>query len=154
MFMALKDVFKVSRKTFLDPKAWVDYDGVKRSFSLTWAIVGGLFAPPVVKEEGKETFEEAIARFGLTEAEIQEKANNYLMFSLIFVACGSVALLFSFYLLFYIGTFLGFILGFAVVLLFSAQAFRYHFWYFQIKCRKLGCTFEEWWQGKPNTNQE
>lgn len=26
----------------------------------------------------------------------------------------------------------------------SALSFRYHFWWFQMRKRKLGCTFEEW----------
>jgi len=26
----------------------------------------------------------------------------------------------------------------------AALCFRYHFWWFQVKKRKLGCTFEEW----------
>jgi len=25
-----------------------------------------------------------------------------------------------------------------------AQAFRYHFWYVQLKIGKLGCTFDDW----------
>ena len=34
----------------------------------------------------------------------------------------------------------------ALVVMFIALvlAFRYHFWYFQIKQRKLGCTIQEW----------
>jgi len=32
----------------------------------------------------------------------------------------------------------------ALLLLCVAQAFKYHFWLFQIKKNKLGCTFSEW----------
>jgi intracellular multiplication protein IcmV len=33
---------------------------------------------------------------------------------------------------------------FLFCLFISALCFRYHFWYIQVKKRKLGCTFKEW----------
>ncbi len=35
-------------------------------------------------------------------------------------------------------------LGFAAICL--AFAFRYHFWLYQMKRKRLGCTFQEWYQ--------
>ena len=60
---------------------------------------------------------------------------------------------FSLYLLFS-GFLLSCLLAIAVSILSLSQAFRYHFWYFQIKHRKLGCTFEEWREGKPRSAEE
>ena len=36
------------------------------------------------------------------------------------------------------------LLVFCFSLFITALCFRYHFWWFQVKKRKLGCTFDEW----------
>jgi intracellular multiplication protein IcmV len=42
----------------------------------------------------------------------------------------------------------GFFLLLTVTALLFANAFRFHFWAFQISQRKLGCTLAEWRRGK------
>jgi intracellular multiplication protein IcmV len=44
----------------------------------------------------------------------------------------------------YFGYFLGALLSLVVAFLALALAFRYHFWFFQIKQRRLGCSVSEW----------
>ena len=39
---------------------------------------------------------------------------------------------------------MGACMTFSLTLYGLSQAMRYHFWYFQIQSRKLGCTFQEW----------
>lgn len=144
--MALKDGLKVTRKTFFNPTGWLGYDMLKAQFSTNWQIIRNLYSPPVATR--KETFEQASQRFDLTEDKIQEISKNFRLYVTIFVASGSVTLLFAFYLLFVHGTFAGLILGIATSAVFFAFAFRYSFWRFEIINRKLGCTFDEWWQGR------
>jgi len=36
----------------------------------------------------------------------------------------------------------------ALTLYVLTQAFRYHFWLFQLRNRKLGCTLSEWWNAR------
>lgn len=150
--MALKDVFKVSRKTFFNPTAWFGYGEVKNVNRTIWDILKSLFTQSALTHP--ETFEEAKVRLKLTEEEIQQTGQNYLIFSLIFLAFGLFGFMFGCYVLYHHATFAGFMLGIAVTSLFLAQAFRYDFWYFQIKQRKLGCTFDEWWQGKISANNQ
>jgi intracellular multiplication protein IcmV len=91
-----------------------------------------------------ETFDEAVARFNLTEADLKEREKDYLFYAGIFLVLGLVSFVFGFYLLFVKRKFLDCLLGIAVAALFGTQGFRYHFWYFLIKQRKLGCTFDDW----------
>ncbi len=142
--MPIKDVFKVSRKTFINPSAWIGLPELKDTTKTLWQIVRGLFVVPQAGEP--ETFEESLARQGLTEEDVKEQAERYFIFAVIFATLAVVSVIFAFYLLFAERTFSGFLLGLAVTILFGSQAFRYHFWVFQIQSRKLGCTFEEWKQ--------
>ena len=145
--MPLKDAVKVSRKTFFNPRGWAGYDSLKTQVVITWGIVKNLFSPAAPRRQ--ETFEQAVQRLNLSEKEIQQVSNRYLVYAYAFVILGVGTLFFSFYLLLHHGTPAGWMLGLLTTALFFVFAFRYHFWHFQIKHRKLGCTFEEWRQGKP-----
>lgn len=145
--MAIRDVFKVTRKTFFDPAAWIDFNALRANTRNVWGSLGGLFAPlPTGKTE---TFAEAMQRLGLKEEDIERTGRNYFIFAALFAAIGACLLVFGFYLLFYHIAIHGWLICMALVAFCFAQAFRFHFWYFQIKYRKLGCTFEEWKRGKP-----
>jgi intracellular multiplication protein IcmV len=142
--MAVKDVFKVSRKTFFNPSAWL---GSKEIMAYNRIIIGsikGLFSP--AKPQRVETFEAAMQRLKLTEADIQQTARQYFLFVMLFVILSMTAFIVSFYYLFHHGTFAGWLLAMSVAILFASQAFRYDFWRFQMTQRRLGCTFKEWRQ--------
>jgi intracellular multiplication protein IcmV len=146
-FMPVKDVFKVSRKTFFNPRAWLGYDELKNQTKTIWDTLRALFTSS--KPQRQETFEQAMQRLQLSEKDIKEKQATYLNYAIAFIILAVCSFLSSFYYLIHHHTFSGMILGFAVTTLFATQAFRFHFWYFQIKHRKLGCTYKEWRQGKP-----
>ena len=147
--MSLWQVFKVNRKTFINPGAWLNIEGVKEANYWIWDSVKDIFVAPGAGDEvHQETFEETIKRQKLTEANIKQTMQTYFMFAMFFLGLGAIVLLFSLYLLFFYYSLPGLILGIASGGLFLGQAFKYHFWYFQIKHRKLGCTLAEWWRGK------
>lgn len=150
--MAVKDIFKVSRKTFFNPRAWLDYDGLKSQTTMLWGTLKRVFT--LAKPERQETYEEAMQRFGLSEAEAQERGQLYLAYAYFFLLFATSSIISGFYLLFHHKTISGWLLAIAVTALFLSQAFRYHFWYFQIKHRKLGCTLQEWRQGKVNPSED
>ncbi|MCL5975534.1 MAG: type IVB secretion system protein IcmV [Gammaproteobacteria bacterium] len=149
--MAIQDIFKVSRKTFFNPSGWLDTESLRIYNTTIWDSIRGLFITPVA--EKKETFEEAMARLNLTEDDVVKIQRNYLIYAVLFVCLGAALFLFSLYLLFHHASFYGWLLALVSAGLCGAQAFRFHFWYFQIKFRKLGCTFEEWRRGKPDESQ-
>ncbi|MBA3661637.1 MAG: hypothetical protein H0W64_07915 [Gammaproteobacteria bacterium] len=145
--MSVWQVFKISRKTFFNPSAWFDVASFKEGNRAIYDSVNGLFKIPEAKRT--ETFEQAVTRMGLSEETLQRRQTDYYNFALILFILGVIVILFSLYLLFFHFSLSGFIIGIPAAGLFLAQAFKYHFWSFQIKHRKLGCTFAEWRRGQP-----
>lgn len=145
--MPIKDILKVSRKTFFDPRGWLGYDTLKNQTQATWRFLKEAFTPTQVVRE--ETFEQAMEQMKVTEADIQKISLNYLSYAIFFAALAVPMFFYGFFLLIHYRTFGGWMLSMAVTALLLAQAFRFHFWHFQIKYRKLGCTFAEWRSGKP-----
>ncbi len=96
--------------------------------------------------ERKETFEEAVERLGMTEKDISDRKRNMLQTALVFAGISLLIFCYTVYLLLngHVGA--GF-LGLCVMLMALMMGFRYHFWYFQMKKRKLGCTIKEWFHG-------
>jgi intracellular multiplication protein IcmV len=150
--MALKDVFKVNRKTFLNPTAWIGYNEIKGNTRTIWSIFKNLITP--AKPEFTESFEESVQRQNLSEQDLDTTKQSFFAYAMIFLFLGGCAFLASFYYLFYHKTIAGWILALCVTTFLLAQAFRYHFWYFQMKHRKLGCTFDEWRSGKVTKSEE
>lgn len=142
--MAIRDIFKVSRKTFINPSAWIDLDALKTQNQMVWGALKSLFSTPVPVRE--ETFEQAVKRLGLTEDDIQTSISRYRTYALLFVGLALLVFIYAFFLLFYYGYLLAWLLAMAVCGLFLAQAFRFDFWAFQMRKRRLGITFNEWKQ--------
>lgn len=94
--------------------------------------------------EHQETFEEAKARQGLTDQALKSRARQCKFLALLFSAVGVASLCYAF--LFHLAR--GHILAMCMTLMVAAialcQAFRNHFWYFQIKQQRLGCSVREW----------
>jgi intracellular multiplication protein IcmV len=145
--MAIKDVVKVSRKTFFNPRAWLGYETLKESTQGFMGIMRSVFGQRVFEPAAKETFADAVARFNLTEKDLNEIKLTYFSYALLFVLIAVGVLVYGIWLLTH-GHFHATVLSLAIVVLLLGQAFRFHFLYFQIKHRKLGCTFEEWRSGK------
>ncbi len=90
-----------------------------------------------------ESFDEAQRRLKLTDEALTSRVRSLFRLS-IFMLCLAVALLIYTVYHFIFGTIHAGVLTFVLSLISLAFAFRYHFWYFQIKSRKLGCTLSEW----------
>ncbi len=122
-------------------KSWVSWDAVKSNSSYVKDNARSLFI--IQKPEHTESFEEAMKRLNLSEADIQERQSNFLRMVIIIGSFGALTLLYTLYLLWQ-ASFTSAALAFVVTLLCLVTACRYHFWYFQIKNHKLGCTIKEW----------
>ena len=144
--MAVRDIFKVSRKTFFNPSQWIDYEGLQAQNRALWLTIKNLFR--LEKSERVETFEEAVQRLNLTEEDIQKAYRDYRIYSIFFFALGITLFVFAFYLLLVHSSFHAWVLALCASAFSLTVAFRYDFWAFQIKHRKLGCTFAEWRQRK------
>ncbi len=140
--MALRDIFKISWKTFVNPIGWLDYDALKRENQLIYRIIKPTMT--IDKPTQQETFEEAQERLGLSEADIEAGQHRYRRYALLFALCGLLVFYYAFYLVFRYLSFPGFLLGIAVSMLFFAYAFKFDFWSLQMRRRKLGLTFADW----------
>src|SRR4029078_9012133 len=142
--MAIRDIFKVSRKTFFNPSAWLDYDTLKAQTVNIVSVLRNMFTIP--KPAKEETFEAALKRLNITEAEAEKAKTHYRSYALLLTLVALLAFLYSFYLLFTHHSIFTWLLGMAITALFLAKAFQFDFWAFQIKRRKLGATFNEWFE--------
>ena len=140
--MAVRDVFKISRKTFVNPRGWLGYDTLKAQTQTIWSILTSMTTP--AKATRVETFEQAMQRLNLTEVDVKATITAYRCYALGFFIFSLLALAYSFYLLFRYGTYTGWLLGMAVTALFASQAFKFDFWAFQMRRRQLGATFSDW----------
>ena len=99
------------------------------------------------KAKRTETFEEAMVRLRLSKADISQRTQEFKRLFIIFLVIFIVLLSYTVYLLSE-GSIRPGLVSLVLTFIVLAQIFRYHFWLFQIKQRKLGCTLREWfWQG-------
>lgn len=128
--------------SILNFRAWIDYDRSKAALKYITDGLKRLFVPQV---QQARDFEEVVEEYGLTEETLQKRAQSLrkIAIRMLFIACLIFA--YTIYLLF-TGIFMAFILSLVVTCIALTVSFRYHFWYFQIKQRKLGCTIGEWYR--------
>ena len=137
----IKNTGKRFGRTFLNFSAWMGTDTLRGYGAYINQSAKRIMKP--AQAEVEETFEEAMKREGLTEADIQKRQKHCFNVAIAFLGLGVAVFAYSIYLL-WNGHLMALLLGVGVTGLSLVQAFRYHFWYFQMKQRKLGCTFKEW----------
>ncbi len=128
-------------KPHVDAPTWVDLNFLSKSITSLVELGNGLIIPQ--KATYQETFDEAVTRLNLTEEDIQKRLKQFERLQVFFLLLILFALSYCIYLLIE-GTFTGALLCLSVVVITFSQVFRYNFWAFQLKQRKLGCTFKEW----------
>lgn len=131
---------KVFRKV-INIRYWSDYDRTKAGFLYLKQGFQKLFVPQ--KAQRADDFEEAVKKMNLTELDLSSRMNSLWRLSILMVVVASLIFVFAVYHLFS-GHFSAALLSLVVMSIALVLAFRYHFWYFQIKQRKLGCTIKEW----------
>lgn len=132
-------------KPFVDVPSWMGAREVGDYGRSIFSAVKGLFSTPP-PPESNEDFSVAIARLRLSEADLQRRAQQFAVLAYLFLVIGLGVLAYSISLLLD-GSFRGAVVGLAVTVFVLSLAFRNHFWLFQIKHRRLGCTFRDWLNG-------
>lgn len=133
--LLLKKVFNL--------KSWLDWERLK---AFTQYLYKGAKRFFVLEETtDTESFDAAKKRLKLTDNDLLVRQKGLLRLAIIMIVAATLLLAYAIYL-FYEGSFKGGILGLIVTSIALTLAFRYHFWYFQIKEKKLGCTFHEWFK--------
>ena len=125
----------------IDIRCWLDWSRVK---AFTLYLANGfsrLFVPQ--KEAHSESFEEAKTKLNLSDENMLAKQKALFRLSIIMLISAFLILIYAGYQIYY-GSIKAFLVSIIVVLIALVLAFRYHFWYYQIKHHRLGCTFNEW----------
>jgi len=133
---------KIAKRIF-NIRYWADWDRVKAFTVYLGTGIKRLFVPE--QNVASESFDEAMARLNINETDLTLKQKALFRLSVVMVVVGGLIFCYAGYQLFY-GSYKALFVSLVVMLIAFALAFRYHFWYFQIKHRKLGCSFEEWYR--------
>jgi intracellular multiplication protein IcmV len=128
-------------KPFVDVPKWIGYRQlVKSNCSLT-ALFKKFFIPE--KAHTQESFAVALQRLNLKESDLIQRRREFTRLMWIWIFLFFVTIAYSVYL--FMGHSLrGFFPSLAISFIILTQIFRYHFWIFQIKQRRLGCNFRDW----------
>lgn len=127
-------------------KNWLDYERLKGFTLYLFNGVKGVFVPkPQVVEDKSKSFSEVVATLELTEEELTARKKGLYRLSMVMFIVGLSILCYGIYNLI-MGFFLATMVSVVVASIGFVLAFRYHFWYYQIQQRKLGCTFKEWYR--------
>ena len=130
-------------RSFLPIKSALCVDDAKKSVDSFKKIVKDVYKRP--RAERVETFEAALTRLSLTEEDLKARYQDFQQLFYLFSLVTICLFFYAFYMLF-LGFVGGCLLSLAVCTLAGLQAFKRHFWMFQVRQRKLGCTVREWWQ--------
>ncbi|MDP3706358.1 MAG: type IVB secretion system protein IcmV [Legionellaceae bacterium] len=130
---------------YFNVRAWSDWDRSQSIATYFLTILRRLFVPQQAKKKDIKSFEEVVKELQLTDEELQSRAKNLKQLCFFMIGIGGFFYCYAMYQLLYGGV-LGVILSCVLMLISFALAFRYHFWYFQIGRRKLGCKISEWFK--------
>lgn len=127
--------------------SWMGLDQIKSIGRNTADLGNQLFTPD--QANYTETFEEAMIRLNITEEQLNQRRREFtiLMIIYILIACGLFS--YSIYVIYAHKNIMGFIMSFAITLFALTHVFKYHFWLYQIRHKKLGCSLKDWFSDKP-----
>lgn len=120
---------------------WMSLSSLKDSFDKTSSILSGLVIPENAKR--KETFQESLVRLGITEADLEQRKKEFFRLVVIYTLIGLSIIFYGIYMAIQ-QHFAAGLISICLSLFAFGQAFRFHFWLFQVQHRKLGCTLKEW----------
>lgn len=124
-------------------RLWIDYDRIRAFYQYLLTMAKGLFVPQQTKPT--ESFDEALKRLAISEETLTERKKGLYRLSILMTTLSGLVFAYGIYLIF-TGSIKAVVLSLVVSMLALVMAWRYHFWYFQIKERKLGCTLKEWYR--------
>lgn len=133
-----------TRKFFssrFDFRGWIDWDRVNNGKNYVVDIIKPFVVPSPSKSA--ESFEEVQARMKLTDDDLTLRRQALLRIATLYLLVGIFLFLYVIYLAL-LGSIKSSIYAFVLDILSLVMAFRYHFWYYQIKSRKLGVSIKEW----------
>lgn len=129
-------------RTIFNPKAWMDYEQVKGATEYLGKGAQKLFTLQE-KSRDEKPFEEVMKEQGINEAQLlkQTVSLQRLAWLMLLVAFGVFS--YAMYLL-ALGSYHGSVASLVIFFVVLSLSFRYHYWFYQLKNRQLGCSLREW----------
>lgn len=128
-------------------RRWSDWDRVTSVYHHLLRMAKTLFVPQWQSAPPPEPFETVLQRLQLTETALKAKQQGLWRAVCMMLGVMSLCLLYSFYQC-YQRHWIAAGLSSIIMCIAMAMAFRYHFWFFQIQQRRLGCSLRDWlWMG-------
>ncbi len=113
----------------------------KRTFNFVKDIFITIFKPKTATQN--ETFEQVVERLQLTPEALEDRKKMFKVQILLYSLSALLAGAYTVYLCIH-GYWLSIAASFFVTVFLIVSSLKSHFWLFQVKNRKLGCTIEEW----------
>lgn len=126
---------------FFNISWWLDYPRLKGHAQGIAEWVKFNFTSQTPKR--RESFQNATKRFDLSNEDLENQRKVFLSLAILLASIAIGVIAYGVRLLIDRHFFSG-ALCFSISLVALTYAFKYHFWAFQIKQQKLGCTFKEW----------
>lgn len=124
-------------------RSWSDWERTKTLSAYLATSIVKVFIPQ--KAAVSETFDAARRRMNLTEDDLLKRQKSLFRICMLMLIFAFSFCIYSAYHFFF-GQIMGGLLSVIMMLIALVLAFRYHFWYFQIRERKLGCSIQEWFR--------
>lgn len=130
-------------KHIFNIRFWSDADRIKSY----WQYIVNTIKKFIVPQQNgvTESFEDAKIRMNVSDADLDIRKRALMQLSLLMCGISFLLFLYAIYQCIY-GGIPGLLLTLSIMCVALVMAFRYHFWYFQIKEKKLGCSIREWFK--------
>lgn len=150
IFIILKRLFRI--------REWSDFDRIKAATQFVIAAFKQVFIPQekklkknaLQKKIQEDSFQKAVEKMHLAQGDLYEKQTSLYRLSLLMSVTALGLFSYAIYQLLY-GSYRAVMVSLVLTLLALTLAFRYHFWYFQIREKRLGCSLREWYDSLRST---
>lgn len=142
----IKSIFRGVKKVakpFIDFPTWMGLSQLKENAGALYKSIKTSFV--IDKGRYNETFEQAVKRLHLSEQDIQNRSQQFKILALVYLVLGLGIICYGLVLL-YLHYYSGGFAAIAIACTSLALSFRNHFWFYQVKQRKLGCSVMEWFK--------
>jgi intracellular multiplication protein IcmV len=143
-----KGFFKRSVVYLFDFRKGANVDAIKANAQFIGSTFKELYRKPTTENTalalGIKTFDDFMQRFQLSEADIQARCRTHFRMFLAYFMCFCGFLAYTIYFIMVSNKIMAAFAALAITSVMLTYAIREHYWYMQMKIRKVGCTFREW----------
>ena len=131
-------------KPFVNFPAWLGWKQIAVTGRQIYSLAKDLTQKNKKEAMLQETFAQAMQRLNLTDVDVAKNCRTHLNLAIFYLICAVALFIYTIYLFGWHDYLIAPVVSLVLTILMLAFAYREHFWYFQMKKHKLGCSFKEW----------